>query len=101
MYKLLMSVLVCFVMVGCSGTRGNTLEVTNKVSYVSVPADKLVTVNVPSPPAKEVYIKLSPIEKEKSLADYATKLMVALSQANGIIEDIKEWNSQLMKKNEN
>lgn len=99
MTKVIVAFLISVFLVGCSGTRGNTIEVTNQVSYVSVPADKLVPVLVPTPPDKELYLKLKPVEKEKALAEYASKLLVALSMANGVIEDIKTWNNNLLKKN--
>lgn len=99
MYKLLISLFLAIILTGCSGTRGNTLVVSNTNSYISVPADKLITVTMPSPPDKELYMKLKPIEKEKALADYAAELMFSLSKANGIIEDIKAWNNDMLKKN--
>lgn len=100
MSKYLLMILISFGLVACSTTKGTTVEVTHVTSYISVPVDKLVNVEVPPPPAKDLYVKMSGIEKEKALGDYAVKLLQVIYKANGIIDDIREWNTELLKKNE-
>jgi hypothetical protein len=86
-----------FFLLGCATPQKETVTVVKTVTeniYIEVPQDFLVPCDASMPPNQQMYLQLTPSEKEYELTMYSTSLLISIAQCNLRIDKLKEWNSR-------